>query len=279
MAGEISLLYKLSNTIRRASKESQNPKAEKLFRITDDEGNDAGPMLKQIFTSYLVGRFPQVTHDLCERLASTVLLRRKRILYRRSRYGERPIRTKRTIPQPEVRLPVAKSQPTEGWEHIAASTINAVDAQPAKSAVLSLAPSATTLAANDYKKASSPSVISISRTVALGNHDDLVFPPAPVGHIKQRYRKLKEQRQDEHKAFLNSLPDYALYIKHREDPHQNHDNYFSKLKQEISEAEAKLRATLKADWDSCAGAVAEFTCPFCLYALPGLYLTDDKKWK
>ncbi len=279
MAGEIGLLYRLSNTIRRASKESQNLRAAKLFHIRDDEGNDVGPMLRDFFARYLYERFPDVVEGVRERLASTMLLRRKRILYRRSRYGETPIKTRKTITQPEVRLPVASNQITAGRQRAEAADVDALaNPQPAKTTIKSLAPTATTFAADAYKGGSTPSVISATKTVALGNHEALVFPTAPTGRIRQKYKQLKRKRKDEHKAFLRSLPSYSLYEEYHGKPPLNPDA-LSKLHQEISKADAELRVALKVDWDNCAKTISEFTCPFCLYALPSLYLIDEKKWK
>lgn len=43
----------------------------------------------------------------------------------------------------------------------------------------SIAKSATTLAPQSFQKATAPSVISQSKTIALGSHQDLVFPSVP----------------------------------------------------------------------------------------------------
>lgn len=37
--------------------------------------------------------------------------------------------------------------------------------------------------------------------------------------------------------------------------------------------------TLEEIWDSCNKAIAEVTCPFCLYALPSLSVGNEKKWR
>ncbi len=142
----------------------------------------------------------------------------------------------------------------------------------------SLTPSATTLTSDAYKRASTTSVISATRSVALSNHEALVFPPAPTSRIRQKYRQLKRKRNNEHKAFLRSLPGYSLYEAHRGKPPLS-PAVLSELHQEISKADAELRVALKVDWDDCARAIAEFTCPFCFYVLPGVYLIDEEKWK
>jgi hypothetical protein len=278
IANEISLLHRLSNTIRRASKDSQNLKAAKSFRIQDDEGNDAEPLLRELFASYILGRFPDISNAIRQRLASTMLLRRKRILYRRSRYGETPIRPKKTISQPTITQPPTQQQAAIAPEQPLGPDGPEVAAKSAQSIVQSLAVSATTLVADNFKKASAPSVVSVTKTVALGNHEDLIFPPAPNGRVKQKYKQLKKQREEEHKTYLKSLPFYLLYEEHNGQPPLNLDT-LSKLRQKISDAEAKLQKILEKDWNDCNRAIAEVTCPFCFYALPSLDVIDEKKWK
>lgn len=38
-----------------------------------------------------------------------------------------------------------------------------------------------------------PSVVSTSRTVALGSHEALIFPPSPGLALKKRYEQLRKQ--------------------------------------------------------------------------------------
>lgn len=283
-AGEISLLYRLTNTIRRASKKSQNSKAAISYHIQDDDGNDAEPLLQELHANYICGRFPSIQDSLRQRLASSMVLRRKRILYRRSRYGGSPIRPKKTIPQPKIELPqrqvaVAPELPEELTEASLA---------PTKSAVQSLAVTATTLAADDYKRVSTPSVISATKTVALGNHEDLVFPPAPNGRVKQRYKILKKRREVAHEAYLKSLPGFPQYEeylrKESSKPFAEREvlsaaDIFTELSCKIAEAETRIQANLEDDWNNCNEAIAEVICPFCLYALPSLSVSDEKKWE
>ncbi|KAI7909502.1 hypothetical protein M0657_011814 [Pyricularia oryzae] len=271
LAQEITLLYQLSNPIRKASKDSQNLKAAEDHQIKDDEGNDVGPLLQQIFARFIADRFPKITDGLAERLSSAMLLRRKRILYRRSHYGTSPIRVKKVALRPEVPFPSVmklEGQPLDKMEHQGASIVpSTIPAQ-----------SATTSAPENYEKASTSSIISISNSDFVGTLENLAFPSAPTDSIRKVYAKLKEQRKREHETRLMSVPGYALYQKHQGEPPLS-DSEISELKRKISEAEETLRANLKEDWKKSTAAVAEFICPFCLHVLPGLYLTDQRKWK
>lgn len=271
LAQEMTLLFQLSNPIREASKDSQNLEAAEYRQIKDDEGNDVGPLLQQIFARFIADRFPKITDGLAERLSSAMLLRRKRILYRRSRYGTSPTRVKKVALRPEVPFPSVmklEGQPLDKMEHqgasIAPSTI------PAQSA--------TTSAPENYGKASTSSMNSISNSAFVGMLEHLAFPSAPTDSIRKVYTKLKEQRKREHETRLMSVPDYALYQKHQGEPPLS-DSEISELKRKISKAKATLRANLREDWKKSTAAVAEFICPFCLHVLPGLYLTDQRKWK
>ncbi|KAI4859353.1 hypothetical protein F4820DRAFT_453963 [Hypoxylon rubiginosum] len=252
IASEISLLHRFSNTIRRASKESQNHKAAESYHIRDDEGNDAEPFLTELFSYHIRDQFPEVEEDICQRLAATMVLRRKRILYRRSRYGDTAIRTPQIPSQPQVTLPKVRptvavpEQPQES-EQLQATVATS------KSAIRSLAQSATTLALDDFHKASVPSVISVSKTVALSNHEDLVFPPAPLGRIERKYKELKKLRKE-------LLEKAGILVAD-------------------GEAKAQLDRIQEYDWSKSVKAIGEVTCPFCFYALPAQDVVDDKKWK
>lgn len=111
---------------------------------------------------------------------------------------------------------------------------------------------ATTLAPDKFKLAAlSPSVVSASNTIALGNHENLVFPPAPGFVSKQKYQRLKRER-------------IAHY-------------YGAVAREEITsiEADLKLEHTLSLDLQ----AIGEITCPYCLYAIPAREVFDENKWQ
>lgn len=92
MASEISLLHELTNTIRRASKKANEVRAASSFQIRDEEGNDLEEPLKSHFAANIQDHFPGISDIIRLRLAKTMVLRRKRILYKRFRYSQAPIR-------------------------------------------------------------------------------------------------------------------------------------------------------------------------------------------
>ncbi|KAM4054570.1 protein phosphatase-1 [Hirsutella rhossiliensis] len=218
-----------------------------------------------------------------------MVLRRRRIMYRRSRYGEKPIRTNKTVSRPKVELPVSRRQDavTPGL----ADEASAQNLAPPPSIVHYAAPSATTLAADNYHKVAAPSIVSATETVALGNHGELVFPRAPTGRAHRQYKLLRRRREKAHVAWLRSFPGLAPYARHLKrrflDRWVEGGKLFAELNYmiseelhcKISETNAKLQTGLVSDWNDCLMAAGEIICPFCLYALPSLSVSDDKKWR
>ncbi|KAJ4209546.1 hypothetical protein NW759_013402 [Fusarium solani] len=243
IAAEITRLNKISNTIRRASKDTQVLKASN-FQIKDEEGENVEPLLLSHFEHHIGDWFPGISETIRQRLARAMLLRRKRILYRRHRQGNTSIRSENTISQASVTLPDAQpaavsslqATPKEKDEMTA---VNRPTAKVAPSQVKS----ATTLAPEKFKMvSSSPSVVSASRTIASGKHQVLTYPPAPGFAAKRRYEKLKSQRMVEAAG---------------------------------KSAEPSLQELLESD----LRAIGEITCPYCLYALPAAEVFDERKWQ
>ncbi|EEU35605.1 uncharacterized protein NECHADRAFT_86789 [Fusarium vanettenii 77-13-4] len=243
IAAEITRLNKISNTIRRASKDTQVLKASN-FQIKDDEGENAEPLLLSHFEHHIGDWFPGISENIRQRLARAMLLRRKRILYRRHRQGNTSIRSENTISQTSVTLPDA--QPGAGSSLQTTSKkkdAKAAISRPASKVAPSQVKSATTLAPEKFKMvSSSPSVVSASRTIASGKHQVLTYPPAPGFAAKQRYEKLKSQRI-------------------------------------VEAAETSTEPGLRELLESDLQAIGEITCPYCLYALPAAEVFDERKWQ
>ncbi|KAG5657293.1 hypothetical protein KAF25_005857 [Fusarium avenaceum] len=257
LRNDITLLHKTSNTIRQASRESQNIKAAEVFQIRDDEGNNAEPFLRHLFSNYIRDRFPGTTEDIRERLADTMLLRRKRILYRKERYGKTSIR----LPQ-AVTKPVISHPRPEPIEEVTQGRVKrrAVEA-PSQSHTQSVTRTATTLSPEKFKKAAAPSVISVSRTVALSSTDELCFPHPPTACLMRKYNEAKKEiEKEEQNPKYSDLGD--------EERQQRKEEAAFKREKELTEA-----------WNSCIEAVAEVTCPYCFHILPIREVINEKKWK
>jgi hypothetical protein len=208
-----------------------------------------------------------------------MVLRRKRILYRRSRYGDNPIRTKEIVKQPKIRPPSTRAQnstilppPVEDLQR------QENHPQPAATEAQSAVPSATTLQPDAYQKVPAPSVISATKTTALTSHEELAFPPPPIGHIRRRFKTLKRQRQKEKEDQLArirmNLARMATYDLPRT-LHGASNNYLEKEK----DVESIFKTRLHLDWADCLRANPEVICPICLYALPTSSISEKKKWQ
>ncbi|KAJ4190422.1 hypothetical protein NW755_005564 [Fusarium falciforme] len=258
---ELTLLHKISNTIRRASKEKQNIQAEKSFKIQDEEGSDAEPFLRQLFSNQIRDRFPGASDNIQKRLANSMVLRRKRILYRRKRYDKKP-----KLPMPPT-VSAPKVKPNVGVQRQPVNQQPAI--APTPSTVPSVPQTATTLVAEKFRQAAAPSVISVSKTVALSSHDQLQFPPAPCGTVMKRYRRFKKEREEQLKVILEAIPGY----------------YGPKAppapgaRDAVRKHRASHKQTLDDYWDECLRAVGEVVCQFCFYALPVRDVVQESKWR
>ncbi|RGP80764.1 serine threonine phosphatase [Fusarium longipes] len=251
---DIFLLHKISNTIRRASKESQNVKAAEGFVIRDDEGNDTEPFLRQLFINYIHDRFPGTNENIRNRLADSMVLRRKRILYRRERYGKSSIR----LPEPVAKPVISHPRPDPFGEVDQGRVKRRAVEAPTQSHTQSVIKTATTLSPEKFKKAAAPSVISVSKTIALSVTGELSFPPPPTAALMRKYKTLKREIDTRARSSEpRSKADAAL-------------EYLSVKKKQVELSEA---------WNRCLEAVAEVTCPYCFHVLPVREVIDEKRWK
>jgi hypothetical protein len=204
IAEEITLMHQLSNTIRKASRENQNVRAATSFKILDEDGNDIGPWFLDHFALGIIQRrFPGCNEALQKRLAVAMLIRRKRILYRRSRYWKSstqiPSATAKAIPQP------SKEDVTNQEQILVPQKPEPALTQRERSVASSRAVTATTLNLEHWKKASAPSVVSRAKTIHWSSHEQLDFPPPPLGPIRRRLKALRERHLAEHEERLKLL--------------------------------------------------------------------------
>ncbi|KAG5794497.1 hypothetical protein H9Q69_006453 [Fusarium xylarioides] len=268
VSSEIALLHKITNTIRRASKDTQNSRATEGFKIRDDEGNDVGPFLQEVFANYVHDRFPGISEEIRKRPAFSMVLRRKRLLYRRERYGKKPIQLPQTISAPLISHPEPDIiTPLDDVERPAKRRILPA---PTQSVVYSTA-TATTLTPERFRKAATPSVVSIPKTVKLSDNDNAVFPPAPTRALMQRYAKTRRDIEVRHKQRLLKFRGYREGV--------DMASLASGGTQELINAELERASGLAKAWDDCIEAVGEVTCPYCFHMLPVREVIDELKWK
>ncbi|KAJ0115598.1 hypothetical protein J7T55_010421 [Diaporthe amygdali] len=257
-AKDISLLHQLSNIIRRAGHVSQNSKANVFFEIKDADGNKIEKHFEAIVLQDLTNKFPRCNEQLRQRLASTVLLRPKRILYRRSR---RPM-----------------TPPT--WLHIAAEPdLCSKKIQSVNSSQAGTTETSTTLDPEKLQRLTAPSALLMEECISSNIHDDLGFPPPPRAAIQDRFRELKASRLARHNARLLEIPYFQIYVAQQGKPSSLDAEIVSNLRAQIREAERDLQIGLDADLKMCKNMKGEVICPYCLCALSSTDMKFKEKWR
>lgn len=224
------------------------------------------PLLEIILSNYVRDKFRSIDDKILQRLVRAMITRRKRVLYKRSQFGNLALRVKETKPRPKVQAPQTQPQKAPATEESPQAGNKEDDEDPKEDDTganhkSQAGVSATTLAADKFKKTSAPSVISWTKTVAFDNHEDLPFPLPPLGRVRRKYKKMKRALEEWHESNLDSI------------------SVNSSAAGEIDDLEFRLSGMLNACWDQFLRAVGEVTCPFCFYAIPALDISDDNKWR
>lgn len=186
------------------------------------------------------------------------------MLYKRSRFGNLALRVKETKPRPKVQAPQTQPQKAPATQKSPQAENKEDDTGANHKSQTGV--SATTLAADKFKKASAPSVISGTKTVAFDNHEDLPFPLPPLGRVRRKYKKMKRALEEQHERNLTSLAEGSRSA------------YFDKAYYQLKTG-FKFTRDLHECWDQCLRAVGEVTCPFCFYAISVWDISDDNKWR
>ncbi|KAL4975560.1 hypothetical protein BDW66DRAFT_137161 [Aspergillus desertorum] len=294
IAEEITLMHQLSNTIRKASRESQNVRAATSFKIVDGDGNDIGQWFLDLFALEIIQRrFPGCNEALQKRLAAAMLIRRKRILYRRSRY----LTSRSKIHSaPETAIPCPSKDVTNQDQAPVPRKPEPAPAQRELSVASSRAVTATTLNLEHWKKASAPSVVSRAKTIHWSSHEELDFPPPPLGPIRRRLKALRERHVAayEEQLKLLSTPLCRYITIYGRCPYEdkgcalNHDPHIipfhgsgpvsSKEPDSISLLRRDLEEKIENDRIACKNGSMEVICPYCCCSLSSSMVTDKLKW-
>lgn len=273
IGNEITLLNDISNTIRKASRKTQDAKAMGDFTIRDADGNDIEKPLCDAWADNILDRFPGCNETVRLRLAWTMVLRRRKIIYRRHRHSGQPFRTLQTSDKPSLR-----SLPGEANTHRVLRSTNSKGQGESPSVIASTAiRSATTLALPDFQKAQTPSVVSRSRTIALDSHEGLVFPRAP-GKLLNGHPKRNQDRSDPHPepGISISGDDLNETLSPSKEPEMSRTS--------LACARDPLKKTLEARTETLSSAHGqeadvEEVCPFCLFILSSRDIRSQQKWR
>jgi hypothetical protein len=246
IATELSHLNKISNVIRRASKQARDARADE-FQIKNDDGDNVEDLLLRQFVHYIQDRFPNISETLRQRLSRTMLLRRRMILYRRRRQEKLAAQPQKAV------LGLAIGPPVGGNTEHAAQTVLQEVSHPSPDMVATRSTpsqirSATTLLQDKFNSAVlSPSVVSASKTMPFNKHENLRFPPAPGYAARQRYERLRGRRL----AANQSRIDHETVL-----------------------GRARLEET-----SEFLQRIGEITCPYCLDALPAKEAFEEPRWR
>ena len=174
----IDWLHRLSNLVRKASFANQNKRAHK-FKLEDADGNDLTETFTNYYTKLIKRDFNGLQNDLTQRLAVSMVTRRRRIMYRKSR--------QRHWNLPQVEYTAKRLEPSH-------QPRSSVISQPTKSPRLPKLPlqkeraitqaqshlTSTTLDINTYRRSLVPSGVSKGSTTPLTKGDEVLVPPPPM---------------------------------------------------------------------------------------------------
>ncbi|KAG6013128.1 hypothetical protein E4U43_007478 [Claviceps pusilla] len=255
IANLVALVWKLKITFEVATRDLPNIRVAKEFYIPDKEGNNMDQFLQDIFFNYIRDRFPNAREFVWERIAKSLLLRRKIILYGISKYGKDTNQPPQVTPQranvfPEEDSKVGKQQQQPGGSLPASSLAST-------SPNLSPSQTGTTTALTPQmpqRAAKELSIVANPRSLALSDQQaDLVFPPSPCNSFRCKYAKLRTERTLKRELFLQAL--------------LNHTSRGRTAKSPSLDPETRDRLLL------------EYSCPYCLYIVLTWDEFNQKEWR
>jgi hypothetical protein len=184
----VDTLHRLSNAMLRAGSEDRNNRVSR-FKITDEDGLHIGETWKTMFASKLCElKFPICSDKVRDRLASAMLARKKRILYRQAHQKKiaRPAIESNELRTEISRQPEAEGAVTPSEIGAAAQTqakakagVNPTAAHQLTESVRTWDTAATDLDPQKPLRLPTPSKASSAESAPLDDEKLLVYPPAP----------------------------------------------------------------------------------------------------
>ena len=179
----IDWLHRLSNLVRKASLATQNEKAA-VFVLRDETGADMTENLRCFYEALIKRDCKGINDQLADRLAHTMILRRKRILYRRTRQRcwilQQADNTRRKL---DV-LPTQPTQPSQDSDTPQDEDMDDIGCDAESSSINNcITPSTLTATVVDrekYLKQGTPSRISRATSAPFQPNEKLLVPPRPM---------------------------------------------------------------------------------------------------
>jgi hypothetical protein len=180
----IDWLHRLSNLVRKASFANQNKRADK-FKLEDADKNDLTEKLTEYYTKLIKREFSGLQDTLVQRLAASMVTRRRRMMYRRSQQRHWKLQqveytAKRLELSPQPRPPtILELTPSPREQKVPLHSERATVPIEMRTAAQSTL-TATTLDADIRRKFSAPSGISKGSIGPLDKKSKVLVPPPPI---------------------------------------------------------------------------------------------------
>jgi hypothetical protein len=177
----IDWLHRLSNLVRKASVATQNERAA-AFVLRDEVGSDITDSLRTFYKAIIRRESRNIDDALVDRLAQTMILRRKRILYRRSRQTRWIMQQVDDSRRALDILPTQTPHPSQdhagsqdGEETASSNTNPPANEHREASSMLTV----TVVDRETYLKQATPSRISRATSAPFQPSEKLLVPPRP----------------------------------------------------------------------------------------------------
>lgn len=162
--------------MRKASFGSQNERAAR-FPLADEAGNDITESLVKVFEHLIKRECCDISDKILNRLSQTMITRRRRVLYRRSRQKRWALQQEAYRPRhidPLTQLaPLQEADESGDYHEDSFNPENRVQASPSRL-------TATTLDQQKFRKLAAPSQISRATTAPFQLNEKLLVPPRPL---------------------------------------------------------------------------------------------------
>jgi hypothetical protein len=174
----IDWLHRLSNSIRKASSYGQNERA-KNFPLTnpdDPTSKDLTPRWIELYSEIVKREFPGLAGNLRSRLARSIVLRRKRIMYRQSRNKRWAIQQESYLRKDPKKMVVPQIAPNTA----PSSAQDSLKTKPLTQRSYAYSQlTATTLQPERLMRLKAHSSMSSALTTPLSKQYQIVIPPPP----------------------------------------------------------------------------------------------------
>ena len=289
---EITILHRLSNTIRKATRDLRNTTIDSSFHLTNEQGENIEQEVNTMFAKLVAISIPCAGKHIGDRFVASMMTRRRRVSYRRternSRKTPQPTASSQTASVPKIQMePLASNRSGDllkpadepSSQALLGPTSGPKVTNPPRMPNLkgSEVQTATILSPSRYLKASSsPSIASSNsrKTVAQDSLQTLPFPPRPRMYDRQRYNTLKPPIVAHHDAQIKELiANEQVYLT---------DGRFDKgleIKQSIAAENKKYRDERQQLKRKCGQYQGSITCPICLRLYEKQTFKHDTKWR